>query len=230
MNVCIIGGSGAVGGALASRLSADGHTVTATHHRRSPRDIAGVSWRALDATSDEAMARFFGETGPLDWIINTVGILHTDGMMPEKTVRRFSPESLTTAITINTLPTLLIGKHARAVLSQSEAPILASLSARVGSISDNGLGGWYSYRCSKAALNMAIRTLSIEWRHALPKASVAALHPGTVESELSMPFVGKNHAPVTPETAADRLLPVIAGLTPENSGQLWDWNGTVINW
>jgi NAD(P)-dependent dehydrogenase (short-subunit alcohol dehydrogenase family) len=186
----------------------------------------------MDACVEEEVAAVLGRTKKLDGIINTIGLLHDESVSPEKSISRLNPASLEKTLAANLLPTLMLAKHARKALKDSERSWFASVSGRVGSIADNESGGWYSYRASKAALNMALKTLAIEWRFALPRCTVASLHPGTVKSPLSEPFTQRT-APerlFTPEQSAEHLKKVLLDLTPAESGRFWSWNGTEIPW
>lgn len=184
----------------------------------------------LDLTSEDQVAQTIKELEHLDGVINTVGILHNDLHQPEKSIRRFKPEGLALSIERNLLPTMLLAKHSTPLLKKSPAGMFAAISAKVGSIEDNRLGGWYSYRASKAALNMTLKTLAIEWQFALPNCSVAALHPGTVASPLSEPF-SKNAAHVmSPEESAGHLKKILDDLSPKTSGRFWAWNGDELPW
>ena len=138
------------------------------------------------------------------------------------------------------MPLLLLGKHLGPLLKKSDRAHFITLSARVGSISDNHLGGWFSYRASKAALNMLVRTLAIEWQRTLPNTCLAAYHPGTVDTGLSKPFVSKPAAAkgrqprarevLSPAAAAAHLLALIPKLTPQHTGTFWDWRHDQISW
>ncbi|MGD2173648.1 MAG: short chain dehydrogenase, partial [Gammaproteobacteria bacterium] len=133
---------------------------------------------------------------------------------------------------INTLPSLLLAKHFDAAFKRSGAPLLATVSARVGSIEDNRLGGWYSYRISKAALNMALKTLSIEWRHRFPGGRVAALHPGTNDTELSKPYQANVPAEnlFDPARTAASFVSLLERLEPSGSGGFRAWDGELLPW
>ncbi|MEM7543712.1 MAG: short chain dehydrogenase, partial [Pseudomonadota bacterium] len=160
------------------------------------------------------------------------GLLHDESHGPEKTIRAVDADFMMENIRVNTLPTLMLARHFSPVLKRSLSPLFATVSAKVGSIADNRLGGWYSYRLSKAALNMAIKTLSIEWRHANPRGVVAALHPGTNDTALSQPFQ-KNVPPsnlMLPEESCEAMVDVLQGLTPANSGKFWAWDGEELPW
>lgn len=166
--------------------------------------------------------------GGVHLVIVATGILH-DGetVQPEKTWRALNATSLEKAFRINTVGPALVAKHFLPLLARRRKSAFAVLSARVGSISDNRLGGWYAYRSSKAALNMLVRTLDIELKRSNPDALCVALHPGTVDSRLSRPF--QANVPegklFSPDVAARHLLSVLDGLAPEQSGKLFAWNG-----
>ncbi len=217
--------------ALAIAGSADVQQVIYTFRRRDP-DFASPKIRTvqLNLTNEYMIKILMEEFDQLDGIINTVGFLHDDQQQPEKSIARFNPEGLMRSIELNTLPTALLAKHSRKLLKKSPDSVFATISAKVGSIEDNRLGGWYSYRASKAALNMMLKTLALEYRIALPNCTVAALHPGTVESPLSQPFTGRNHRPVKPAACARNLKRVIDNLTPSHSGRFWSWDGSELPW
>jgi NAD(P)-dependent dehydrogenase (short-subunit alcohol dehydrogenase family) len=235
VNVLVIGGSGGLGLALV-RLFCDGgetEQVTATYRTEQPVFASeNLTWVSLDVTDDDAISALFASCRDLTYIINAVGLLHTELGQPEKTINKLDPNFFMENIRVNTLSTLLIAKHARHALKKMSHSVFAVLSARVGSISDNQLGGWYSYRCSKAALNMAVKTLSIEWKRTLPNCAVVALHPGTVTTELSAPFVGKNPKATLflPEQSARWLADIIVELEPEDTGRFIAFDGTKIEW
>ncbi len=222
-----------IGNALAARYAADhpDDQVHLTYHSKQP-DVAdaNIVTHALDVTAEDEVAALCERFDSLDSVIICTGFLHDEQLSPEKTIRRTSAEHLQTNIMRNTLPSMLLAKHAFNRMKKSDGPVFAAISAKVGSIEDNRLGGWYSYRASKAALNMILKGLSIEWQRALPRASVAALHPGTVESPLSAPFSGNAPKLFTPAESAAHLKQVINQLSPENSGRFWAWDGTELPW
>ena len=233
--ILVIGGNGGLGRALVANLQTRFPTaqVFASHHRPLTGTLpAGVLWQSLDVADAEAIDSWSRQFKRVDWIINAAGYLHGEHGGPEKSIRAIDSEFLLNNFRINTLPTLLLAKSFAGALRQSPAPILATLSARVGSIEDNWLGGWYAYRCSKAALNMALKTLSIEWRHSHPRGCVAALHPGTNDTALSRPFQA-NVAAVDlfdPADTAAAFVDLLARLKPADSGRFWAWNGEQIPW
>ena len=223
-----------IGTALAHCFAQDDRVekVTLTWHSRRPETTsAKISTTQMDLTDDEAVHHTLSNLETLDGVINAVGFLHGSGVQPEKSISRTNPSSLLKNMEINTLPTLLLAKHSRHLLKASQAGSFSSISAKVGSIEDNRLGGWYSYRASKAALNMVLKTLAIEWGFALPKCTVAALHPGTVVSPLSSPFTANSNKHLfSPDESASHLKSVLDNLTPQHSGRFWSWDGTEIPW
>jgi NAD(P)-dependent dehydrogenase (short-subunit alcohol dehydrogenase family) len=207
--------------------------IVATHHRDRPRvEHARLSWQALDLRDASAIDSWASNFQRVDWIVNAAGYLHGSHGGPEKSIRALDPEFLLENIRINALPTLLLAKSFSTALRQSPAPLLATVSARVGSIEDNRLGGWYSYRVSKAALNMALKTLSIEWKHSHPRGCVAALHPGTNDTALSKPFQTNVAADdlFDPAYTASMFADLLSKLAPADSGQFWAWNGETLPW
>lgn len=202
-------------------------------------------WLAMDVTSEpsikQAIEQISEHVDHIDWVINAVGLLHNDSHPPEKAVKQLDPEFFIDNMKVNALPSLLIAKHIKPLLqarlkagqpSETDPAIYATISARVGSISDNKLGGWYSYRMSKAALNMGMKTLAIEWQRSLKNVCVAVMQPGTVDTPLSKPFqanVAKDKL-FEPEQCADNLLTVLSQLTAEDTGCFVDWAGKPIEW
>lgn len=235
MNVLILGVSGGIGQALAKILCDRDvvKSVIGTYHQAKIEFVHHkLTIAMLDVSDEMAVAEFTKKINKIDWVINAVGFLSDDEQKPEKTIANFNADSLTRSININTLPTLLLAKYLKPALKKSEYAIFATISAKVGSITDNGLGGWYSYRVSKAALNMAIKTLSIEWKRVLPHCTVAALHPGTTDTDLSKPF--QKNVPeqklFSPKQTANYLLAVIDSLEPAKTGKFWSWDGSEIRW
>jgi NAD(P)-dependent dehydrogenase (short-subunit alcohol dehydrogenase family) len=179
------------------------------------------------AAAAEAVA---GETKELQLILNVAGVLHGAGFSPEKKLGHVQPESLRHAFEVNAFGPLLVAKHFHGFLRHGRPSVFASLSARVGSISDNRLGGWYAYRGSKAAQNMFTKNISIELARVAPDAIVVGLHPGTVDTDLSKPFQRnlpeKQLLPAGKSVAA--LLQVIESRTLEDSGKIFDFRGNEI--
>ncbi len=190
----------------------------------------------MDAEQPETISRageaVVAEADRVHLLFNTIGVLHDGDMQPEKRVRDLHPESFQRAMAVNALCLPLLAAAFSRALKHDRPAMVASLSARVGSIEDNEAGGWYSYRASKAAHNQLLRTLSREWRVSHRNTSVVALHPGTVTSRLSQPFVGPSYPNrlLSPDECAGHLYQVMAGLTSAQSGQFYDWQGKPIPW
>ena len=192
----------------------------------------------LDVRDESSIAaaaeRVADECGPrVHRLVNCAGVLHdADGLRPEKKLEDADPERLRRAFEVNAVGPLLVAKHFLPLLRHAEGAVLANVSARVGSIGDNRLGGWYGYRASKAAQNMFTRTLSIELARRAPGVVCLALHPGTVDTELSRPF--QRGVPAErlfdAKRAADQLLAVMDRSTREQSGHFLDWKGEEIPW
>lgn len=230
----IIGASGGLGGALASLLlKTEGWRVLGTYHCTEPLwQHPSMTWQRLDARVEQEIEALVARLPKIDLLINAIGILTSHHQGPEKSIRQFDAKHLMTTFEINTTPILNLAKHAQHALKASQHPKIIALSARVGSIADNHSGGWYSYRCAKAALNMAVKTLAIEWQRSLPKATLIAYHPGTVRTALSEPFLNPGSARITlsPADAAVHCLDLLETLTPIDTGTFWDWQGQKIPW
>ncbi|MFT5353378.1 MAG: NAD(P)-dependent dehydrogenase (short-subunit alcohol dehydrogenase family) [Polyangiales bacterium] len=166
----------------------------------------------------------------LEAIVITAAVLHDDLVTPEKNLKSIQPAALLRSFSVNAIGPLLVAKHFGTMLG-GPRPIFTALSARVGSIGDNGLGGWYGYRASKAALNMFLRNISIELSRRVKGLVVLALHPGTVATDLSAPFAAKSKYTVfSVEESVDHLMNVIDGATPELNGRFFAWDGSKIEW
>jgi NAD(P)-dependent dehydrogenase (short-subunit alcohol dehydrogenase family) len=242
--VALIGGSGGIGHAMVGVLS-DLPTVSsiqATYFRSPASSSLGnissfgsdtvVSWSQLDATDATQVSQWMESIGQVDWLINCAGYLHDPDNNPEKTITQFDAAHFDRSMHINCLPTLLLARHAKRALEESTDPVFATISARVGSISDNRLGGWYSYRASKAALNMVLKTLSIEYRRTAPKVKVLALHPGTTDTALSKPFqanvaTGKLFSA---QKTAGLLVEQVRQAKEHESGRFIAYDGSDIPW
>jgi len=231
----VIGGSGGIGAALVELLCErdDIHRVYATY-RRHPANIdhPKLQWLQLDPTDEVSVQTMAQSVGKLKWVINAVGMLHSERNGPEKTIKRFEPDFFLENIRVNTLPTLLLAKHLDKNLKGVSNALFATVSAKVGSIADNRLGGWISYRSSKAALNMVLKTIAIEWGMRLPQVCVAAIHPGTTDTPLSKPFQAAvpQGKLFSPRYSASCMLAVLESKTPEQSGRFWSWDGTELTW
>jgi NAD(P)-dependent dehydrogenase (short-subunit alcohol dehydrogenase family) len=190
----------------------------------------------LDLCSDSSLAAFVADHGPgirpLRLVICTAGLLHGPELQPEKRLQQVSRQALERSFALNAFGPLLLAQALEPLLSRDQPLHFASLSARVGSIGDNRLGGWYAYRAAKAAQNQLLRTLALEWRRRLPLATVTMLHPGTTATGLSEPFRSGVAAEklFSPERAAAQLLAVLERQCPESSGAFLAWDGQPIPW
>jgi NAD(P)-dependent dehydrogenase (short-subunit alcohol dehydrogenase family) len=220
----IIGARGGIGAALADALDAgDQYDRVIRLHRTSAPAID-----ILDEASIAAAASDVAGTAP-QLVILATGLLHTAAKGPEKSLRQLDPDWMMENYRINAVGPALVAKHFLPIMAKQGPICFAALSARVGSISDNRLGGWHSYRASKAALNMFIRNIAIEWQRKNAQSIVVALHPGTVETQLSAPFKGNPaHERFVPARVAADMLGVLSGLKPEQSGQIFAYDGSVI--
>ena len=222
----VFGASGGVGAALVAHLRASDHFG----------QVVGLSRRSepgFDLTDEESIARALASVaalGELRLVIDATGFLHDDLQGPEKTWRDLDAAKLARAFALNAIGPALLMKHALPALAPNGKTVFATLSARVGSIGDNHLGGWYGYRASKAALNQLVRTAAIELKRRRPAALCVALHPGTVRTELSSPFSKDGLEVQTPQTSASRLLGVIDNLNADQSGGFFDHLGVAIAW
>lgn len=220
----VIGASGGVGEAVANRLEAAGQYAVV---HRFARTLTGVARLDLEDEGTIAAAAARVAAGPAPTLIFVgTGVLH-HGHDPERSYRAMTPDHLMRDYRINAVGPAMVAKHFLPLLPRDRRSVFAALSARVGSISDNRLGGWHSYRASKAALNMILRNLAIELQRSHPQAVVAGLHPGTVDTGLSQPFqrgVATDKL-FTPAYSADRLLAVLDGLTPADGGGVFAWDG-----
>lgn len=247
----IIGGTGGIGQAMVQQLvtatanEQDDNNriqVFATYHRSVPDfEADNLYWLQMDVSDESSIKQATDDikqqSTHLDWVINCVGLLHTESTQPEKALRQVETGFFLQNMQINALAGLLIAKHIRPLLAKAERSadkpaIFATISARVGSISDNQLGGWYSYRMSKAALNMGMKNLSIEWARSLKDVCIVVMQPGTVNTQLSAPFQGNvaDGQLFSPAYSAECLLEVLSGMSADKSGSFIDWAGESIPW
>ena len=164
--------------------------------------------------------------------IYCVGVLHEGDLTPEKSLRQIDADNLIYSFQVNSIGAVLLAKHLMPLFKKSSRSVFASISAKVGSIGDNRLGGWYGYRASKSALNMFLKTTAIEYSRRCPKTIVVALHPGTTDTRLSKPFQ-KNVPPgklFPVEHTVDLLSKVISGLEQKDSGEFFSWDGSRLPW
>ena len=233
-SAAVFGSSGGIGKALCEALAERGceRIYAGSRSGEGPIGSAASSFAfdLLDEASIKAAAENMRENPP-EWVIVATGVLTlVDGTGPERTYKRLDPAAMAQVLALNTIGPALIAKHILPLMSRDERFVFAALSARVGSVSDNGLGGWHSYRASKAALNMLLKNFAIEMCRTHKHGVIAGLHPGTVDSALSEPF--QSNLPdgqlTAPGDAADNLLQVLAQLTPEQSGRIFDFAGVEI--
>jgi len=243
----VIGATGAIGGALWQALAADARCGLALGLSRSAAPKVGgatgppgvdTSWR-IDVTQEAsvaAAAAALRPLGPWSVLVVATGALHIEGpvqVRPEKRLADIDPAALAASHALNAIGPALVIKHFHDQLPLKERALLAVLSARVGSIGDNHKGGWYGYRSAKAALNMLLRTASVEVTRRRPLAVLVALHPGTVRSALTAPVIGSgpDADAVSPEAAAQNLLLVLDTLPAEGaSGSFHAWDGQTVPW
>ncbi|WP_422465627.1 MULTISPECIES: SDR family NAD(P)-dependent oxidoreductase [unclassified Endozoicomonas] len=232
LHVAVIGASGAIGKAMVHWLE-QVPTVTRIYaFSRSEPEFGQVNktvFHPMDLLDENSIAKGADQISePLDLVLVTTGILHEgEGLKPEKSIKDFQPDHFARIFAVNTTGPAMVAKYFLPKLARNRKNVFAVLSGRVGSISDNQLGGWYAYRASKAALNMIIKSLAIEIARKNKASIIAALHPGTVDSHLSMPF--QSGVPegklFSADYSAERLLHVIDQLTPGDSGHMFAWDG-----
>lgn len=225
----IVGATGGIGRALVEALLADGQTGRVWALSRSGAAPEGATGLAIDLEDEASLARAAARIveGPAPTrIVIATGVLH-DGYRPERTYRALSAEHMMRDFRINAVGPALAIQALAPLLPRDRRAVLAALSARVGSISDNRLGGWHAYRASKAALNMILKTVAVEMARTHPQAVVAGLHPGTVDTALSAPFQGgvQPERLFDPAFAAGRLIAVMDQLAPADSGSVFAWDG-----
>lgn len=222
----VIGASGGIGAALVEALRDEGVYDIVHALSRSGPDPIDIEDEASIAA---AAARIAAGPAPALVIVAT-GLLHRGDRMPEKSYRELDPDWLAANLRVNAIGPALIAKHILPIMPKQGRSVFAILSARIGSISDNRLGGWYGYRMAKAAANQLVRTLSIEDKRRNDRSIIVGLHPGTVDTGLSKPFQA-NVRPgtlFTPDRAASQLLDVIDGLKAPDTGRLFDFEGKEI--
>ena len=217
--VLIIGESGAIGGAVAAHLRGQGCEVT------------GLSRSAdgLDVTDGASVAAALEGLGPFDLVLVATGALEIGEAGPEKALRDIDGTAMAAQFALNAIGPALVLRHAADLLPREGRSVFAVLTARVGSIGDNRLGGWYSYRAAKAAANQIVHGAAIELGRSHKQAICVALHPGTVQSDLTAKYLGR-HPAVPPAEAAENLLNVIGNLRTVDSGGFFDWRGERVEW
>ena len=218
--VLIIGASGGIGGALSDVLLARGDRVTGLSR----------SQDGLDLTDEAAVERVLGAvSGPFDLIVVASGALEIAGAGPEKTLGAISAQAMMDQFALNAVGPALVLRHAKRLLPRERRAVCAVLSARVGSIGDNRLGGWISYRAAKAAVNQIVHTAAIELSRTHKHSVCVCLHPGTVATRFTEKYLAR-HPAMPPPEAARNLLSVIDGLEPMHTGRFFDWAGKEVAW
>jgi NAD(P)-dependent dehydrogenase (short-subunit alcohol dehydrogenase family) len=223
----VIGATGGLGAALLGQLQSDATFVRSL-------GLARSSPIALDLLDEASIAQAAAHVATLGLdvrlVLDATGTLHGEGYQPEKSWQQLDPVQMANAFAINAIGPALLMKHFLPLLARQGKAVFATLSAKVGSIGDNRLGGWYSYRASKAALNQLVHTAAIELRRRQPQAICVALHPGTVHSALSVPFAKAGLTVQPPLDAAVRLLQVLDGLSASDSGGFFNHDGSLLPW
>jgi NAD(P)-dependent dehydrogenase (short-subunit alcohol dehydrogenase family) len=219
----VVGAAGGIGGALARALAGSGRFTT----------VHGLTRIDLDLEDEASIAAAAARlTEPPRLVIVATGLLHGPEVTPEKALRAIEPAALLKSYAINAVGPALVAKHFTPLFPRAGKAVFAALSARVGSLGDNRLGGWHGYRASKAALNMLLRNVAIELARSRPEAVCLALHPGTVDTGLSAPFQAgvPDERLFTPAFSAGRLLQVIDRRGPDDSGRVFDWADEPVPW
>lgn len=219
----VAGATGGIGAAFVGLLKQDENCGEIIEFSRSTAPVIDFSDEATIANAASSI------TGEVDLFIDATGFLSDEIIKPEKSLKTLDAANMTRLFELNAMGPALLMKHFTPLMPRKSRAIFATLSARVGSIGDNSLGGWYSYRASKAALNMFLKCTAIEVGRNRPEAICAALHPGTVETSLSDPFSGERNR-FTPENSAKQMLQVLDQLDPEQTGTFWDYKGDAIEW
>lgn len=225
-HVAVLGATGGIGAAVLARLAGDGRFATASGFSRAGRPALELT----DEASIASVAEILRGKGEIRLVVDATGFLSDATQAPEKSWRQLDAAALARNFAINAIGPALLMKHLLPLLPRRGKAVFATLSARVGGIGENSLGGWYGYRAAKAALNQLVRTAAVELARSRPDAVCVALHPGTTETRLSAPF-GKAGLDVRPpDVAARDLLAVIDDLGPGDSGGFFDQNGAPIPW
>ena len=235
-NVAVIGSSGAIGNAISKILQNNESVETVYNFSRSTSIESSKKEKNffIDIENEDSIKRSvknIPENIKFDLVFVATGILHdNEDIYPEKSIRDISEVKLKKVLMVNTIGPTLVGKYFIPFLDKNKKNVFAFLSARVGSISDNKIGGWYSYRASKTALNQIIKNFSIEVKRSNPNSIFVGLQPGTVKSNLSKPFEKNVNSSnlFSPEYSAEKLLKVINDLTLEDTGKFFAWNGEEI--
>lgn len=246
-NALVVGGSGGIGFGFVKELIQDQNVtkIFATYReRQSANQLISLADQypnrlfclSVDLTDEsqisQAVTQISTTVNQLHFAINCVGILHEEHLEPEKSLQQIDPDYLRRYFEVNSIGGVLLAKHLLPLFRHGDRSIFATISAKIGSIGDNHLGGWYGYRASKAALNMLLRTVAIEYSRKSPHTIVAMLHPGTTDTRLSEPF--QNNVPEEKLFSVSRtvtqLINVIEKLDESDSGEFFSWDGSPLPW
>lgn len=246
-NILIIGASQGIGNGFVEQLinkDNTGHIFATCRTEESAQKLLSLKTLypdkltiiQVDVTAEndikQAITIIKSQVNKLHIVINCVGILHENDLQPEKSLKHLNAENLLRYFQVNTIPTALFAKHLQPLFKHSELSIFATISAKVGSIEDNKLGGWYGYRASKAALNMLIKNIAIEYSRVSKNTIVIALHPGTTNTQLSAPF--QKNVPseklFSVSLSTQQLLSVINNMTINDNGNFFSWDGNNLPW
>lgn len=233
-NVAVFGAGGAIGGAFIQQLLLNEDIEYIFSFSRNKIDFANSKVQEFQINYDDEedlakVASSIKEKTYLDTIIVAIGMLHDNETKPEKSLKDISVQNLQKVFLVNTIYPIIIAKHFIGLFKKDNKNIIAFLSARVGSISDNHLGGWYAYRASKVALNMMIKNISLEIKRTTTKSVVIGLHPGTVDSNLSKPYQNNiKHEVFNPTYSVQNMLKVMDTITMQDSGKIFAWDGSEI--
>ncbi|HEY5647514.1 MAG TPA: SDR family NAD(P)-dependent oxidoreductase [Pseudomonadales bacterium] len=233
--VLVAGAGGGIGSALVDALAvrADVRRIYALHRHPVSSTCDKVRWLEADLTEPASVGAAIAqvEDAGLDMIVVTSGLLHDPGLSPEKSLAGLDPEALQRSYAVNAVAPLVLLSACRPLLKQAAQPVVCMLSAKVGSIGDNRLGGWYGYRMAKAALNMAVKTAAVELSRDRNAATIVAVHPGTTRTALSNRFVERRQQAVsTPQESAERLITLLERLNPEHTGAFLNYDGVPLPW
>jgi NAD(P)-dependent dehydrogenase (short-subunit alcohol dehydrogenase family) len=245
LNVLVVGANRGIGLGFVRMLQGDRiGKVYATYRNLASAELTTLqeqypqrlSLISMDITDElqivQGIAQIQHQVNKLHLVLYCVGFLHEGSIQPEKSLQQIHAEHLLRYFQVNSIGAVLIAKHVLPLLKHGDRSVFASISAKVGSIGDNHLGGWYGYRASKAALNMFVRTTAIEYSRKSPRTLVVMLHPGTTDTRLSQPFQ-QNVRPeklFSVERSVTQLLKVIEALQPNDSGQFFSWDGSRLPW
>lgn len=238
VKTCLVLGGGDIGMALARVIKKRNPNTEIIITKRkieyvSPKEREKFVLYPHDPLSEESWSSLSNTIksnfGHLDLVISTYGILHDNELSPEKKIEDIALSGLVKAFQVNTFTAPLAVKHLLKLMPRESLSTFVFLSAKVGSISDNSTGGWYAYRASKASLNMMVKNMAIEFKNRKKNALAVAIHPGTTATELSRPYLSNFNLKVwEPNQTAEHILRVIDGLKPDNNGDFFNWDGTII--